>query len=174
MSIVKFRNGNNRNSESRNTQGIVPGLSSWPSSLLEDFATPAWSRDLMQDFFNDNFLSGVGRIGTTLPAVNITETADDVVIEMAAPGMKKNDFKVEVDNDQLHISYAKEKKDEDTTQRNHWRREYNFESFDRTFTLPATVETEKLYASYNDGILKISVPKKEEARKKPARTINVQ
>jgi HSP20 family protein len=172
MSIVKYRNPNNGSNETRGTQGMAPTGFGWPS-LLEDVTTPGWSRDLMQDFFNDNFFSGVGRIGTTLPAVNITETADDVVIEMAAPGMKKADFKVEIDNDQLHIGYKKEQ-EEEKDNRNHWRREYNYQAFDRTFTLPSMVESDKVKASYTDGILRITVPKKEEARKKPARTIDIQ
>jgi HSP20 family protein len=171
MSIVKYRNRRNGNTDERENQNR--GLM-WPS-MVNDFITPTWSRDLMQDFFNDNYFSGASRIGTTLPAVNITETADDVIIEMAAPGMKKNDFKLEVDNDQLHIGYKKEKEVEnENNQCNEWRREYSYESFDRTFTLPSMVESDKVKASYTDGILRITVPKKEEARRKPARTIAIQ
>jgi HSP20 family protein len=116
---------------------------------------------------------GNGAIGRNLPAVNISETENDLVIEVAAPGMKKKDFKIEIDGDQLHISYKKEEKSENN-ETNHWRREFSFESFERTFTLPTIVESDKIFAAYNDGILKLSIPKKEEAKKKPARTIEIQ
>jgi HSP20 family protein len=72
----------------------------------------------------------------------------------------------------LRIAYEKQTKDEQNN-RNDWRREFNYESFDRSFTLPAMAESEKVEATYQDGILKITVPKKEEARKKPAKTIDV-
>jgi HSP20 family protein len=172
MSLVKYRNSAQRNNnEKRSTQNYLPGFGLIPS-LFEDWATPGWTRDLMQDFFDESKMAG-SRLGTSLPAVNISGTADEVVIEMAAPGMKKKDFKVEIQNDQLHISYAKENEAGQKNDVNHWRREYNFESFGRTFTLPSTVESEKVNATYTDGILRIAVPKKEEARTKPARTIEI-
>ena len=86
--------------------------------------------------------------------------------------MKKNDFKVESKDNQLHIGYSKEGKDAGN-QNNYWRREFNFESFERTFSLPSLVEREKIAATYVDGILRIAVPKKEEARRKPAKTIEI-
>jgi HSP20 family protein len=116
---------------------------------------------------------GIGAIGTSLPAVNISENDNELVIEMAAPGMRKKDFKVEVINNQLNIAYKKEQKEEEGNKTNHWRKEFSFESFERTFSLPAIVEGDKVYATYNDGILKIALPKKEEARRKPAKAIEV-
>src|SRR5436190_23794094 len=99
MALVKFRNPAARdNNEKRNSQNYLPGFGLLPS-LFEDRATPNWPRDLMQDFFDDTRMTG-NRIGTSLPAVNISETADEVVIEMASPGMKKKDFKIEIQNDQ--------------------------------------------------------------------------
>jgi HSP20 family protein len=172
MSLVKYRNRGNGNDERR--QSNMPTRSSdfglFPS-LMEDFVTPSWTSDLMRQWFDDTRL-GTGRIGTSLPATNISETDDDIVIEVAAPGMEKKDFKVEIQNDMLRIAYEKQTKDEQNN-RNDWRREFNYESFDRSFTLPAMAESEKVEATYQDGILKITVPKKEEARKKPAKTIDV-
>jgi HSP20 family protein len=174
MSLVKYRNRGNGNDQRRESQGRMPTRSSefglFPS-LLDDFVTPSWTNDLMRQWFDDTRLSS-GRIGTSLPAANISETDDDIIIEVAAPGMQKKDFKVEIQNDMLHIGYQKQTKDEQNN-RNDWRIEFSFESFDRTFTLPAMAESEKVEATYTDGILKITVPKKEEARKKPAKTIEI-
>jgi HSP20 family protein len=173
MTIVKWNK--NRQNGTQNPTGFLTDrdLNTLFPSFLNAFSRPAGSRDFIQDFFDDTLNFGTGAIGRNLPAVNISETPNDLVIEVAAPGMKKKDFNIQIDGDQLHISYKKEQKDENT-ETNHWRREFNYESFERTFTLPTIVESEKIYAAYTDGILKISVPKKEEAKKKPARSIEIQ
>ena len=172
MSLMKVRKGNNGNTESTMPSVFDPdyGLR-WPS-MFDSFARPLFRRGLLDDFFEDNLSLRRSTIGTAVPAVNIEETDKDLVINVAAPGMKKNDFVVEIDNDQLHIAYKKEMQDEKKDS-SHWRREFNFESFDRYFTLPAIVERDQIEATYVDGILKITVPKKEEARKKPAKMIEI-
>jgi HSP20 family protein len=169
MTLVKWNRGNRTNGTL--SESGLP-VSTMLPRLFDTFSRPLFSRDLIQDFFDDTLSLGSGAIGTTLPAVNISETDNELVIDMAAPGMKKKNFKVEVNENQLHIGYhhEAEKEDEGTSS---WRREYQFQSFDRTFTLPAIVESDKVNASYQDGILRITIQKKEEARRKPSRMIDV-
>ena len=163
MTIVKWNRGKQTPSmySDRDLSLMFPSL----------FARPFATRDLMQDFFGGAMAYGAG--GRNLPAVNISETESDLVIEMAAPGMHKKDFKIEIDGDQLRISYKKEDNAENK-EANHLRKEFSYESFERAFTLPTMVESDRINAAYNEGILKISVPKKEEAKKKPSRTIEIQ
>ena len=108
----------------------------------------------------------------SVPAVNIKDNTDGFELELAVPGMKKDDFTVEVDNDVLTISSEieseKEEKDE-----NYTRREFSFTSFKRAFTLPDTVDGSKIDAKYKDGILKLTLPKKQEALPKPKRLIKI-
>jgi HSP20 family protein len=179
MTLVKWnRNGkSNGNGQSQLSRGNTPAGypaygSVWPG-LFDTFSRPFFGNDLMQDFFDDTMNLGTGSIGTTLPAVNISETDTDLVIEVAAPGMSKKDFKVEIVDNQLHIAYNKQVKQENNGENNHWRREFSFESFERSFSLPAIVESDKVAASYTDGILRISITKKEEARRKPARAVEI-
>ena len=111
--------------------------------------------------------------------VNISEDADGFLIELAAPGLTKEDLKVDVDKNLLTIKAEKateETKNEDKDNKNnskYTRREFNFTSFKRSFTLPESVAKDKVSASYENGILKVSVPKKDEAKPQPAREIAV-
>ena len=134
-------------------------------SLVEDF--------FLRDFFdnsNANWRSG----GTTLPAVNVMETNDDFTIEVAAPGMKREDFHVELDNNTLTISSSREEKKEDKGDDLYTRREFSYQSFQRSFALPENkIVGEKIAARYTDGILYITVPKKEEAKVKPPKQISI-
>lgn len=122
-----------------------------------------------RDWFFDNDLNSKG----TLPSVNIKENEDGYAVEMAAPGMNKKDFKVEIDNNTLTISYEKETKSENDRNDKFTRREFNYQSFSRSFTLPNTVEAEKIEAKYNEGILSLRIPKKDEAKQKPSRLISI-
>lgn len=176
MTLTKWNRGNRTNGTETPYQTNKPSINSvfdsmWPT-LFNTTARPMFGGNLIQDFFDDTLNLGSGSIGTTLPAVNISETDNELVIEMAAPGMEKKDFKVELNDNQLQISYQKERNNE-SNESNHWRREYNFSSFERTFSLPTIVEGDKIAATYTNGILRLSVPKKEEARKKPARNIEI-
>lgn len=134
---------------------------------------------LIDDFFNRNWLdsslSNWRSAGATLPAVNIHETADDFLIEVASPGMKKEDFKVELDNNILTISSEKEEQMEDRGSNGKYtRREFSYQAFQRSFELPENkVDGEKIQAKYEDGILHVTVPKKEEAKVKPAKQIAI-
>ena len=135
-------------------------------SLLNDF--------LMDDWF-DSSIRNWRSTGATLPSVNVRETNDDFIIEVAAPGMNRDDFKVELDNNILSISAELEGKNETSGQNDNYnRREFNYQSFQRSFSLPETkVEGAKISAKYKDGILYVTVPKREEAKIKPARQITV-
>jgi len=111
-----------------------------------------------KDFFEGNG----GRTWTaTVPAVNISEEKDAFKLSLAAPGMSKADFNVDVDGDMLTISAEKEEKKE-TKDEKISREEYNYSSFSRSFRLPDGVKRDGISAVYQDGVLKLSLPKKEE------------
>ncbi len=136
------------------------------------------ARGILGNFFNDEdfFNFPTSRLESrfaNMPAVNISENDDQHTVELAVPGMKREDFKVEVENDTLTISTeAKNEKEEKTD--NYTRREFSYHSFRRSFTLPEnTVDTENINAKYENGVLYVSLPKKEEAKPKPARMIDI-
>jgi HSP20 family protein len=122
------------------------------SSLFDDFSGHLHFKP---DFQNS---------GVTTPAVNIIETRKDLRVEMVAPGMKKEAFKVELQKEVLTISY--EHDDNREGERKDWKyrvREYNYHSFMRSFCLPDIVESDKIEANYTDGVLTLRIPKKKEA-----------
>lgn len=100
----------------------------------------------------------------TVPPVNISEEKDHFSISMAAPGMKKEDFKIDVSGNQLSISAEKETSEEKKGEK-FTKREYNYSSFFRSFDLPDSVVEDKINAAYTDGVLRLTLPKKEEAQK---------
>ncbi|MCB0637317.1 MAG: Hsp20/alpha crystallin family protein [Lewinella sp.] len=110
--------------------------------------------------------------GSTLPAVNVKETEDDFRLEVAVPGMRKDDFTVEVKDGILTITGQREQKDEQT-KANYTRREFSYTSFRRRFTLPESADDAKISAAYTDGILEVVLPKKEEAKPQPVRLIEI-
>jgi len=124
-----------------------------------------FSNDLMPDLFDLDNLKSV-------PAVNIVEHDDEYVIEVAAPGLEKKDFKIDLENNVLTISSEKEDKTEDKNGKT-IRKEFRYTSFCRTFTLPETVDNDKIRAKHKDGVLSVSIPKKETARIKPSRQIAI-
>jgi len=123
----------------------------------------------MMDWNNSNFSS----TDTTLPAVNVKENDEAFEIEVAAPGMNREDFKVKLENNLLTIS--SEKKEEKKEENGRYsRREFSYQSFQRSFTIPENlVEGDKISARYCEGILCITLPKKEEIKPKPAREIKI-
>ncbi|NMC39188.1 MAG: Hsp20/alpha crystallin family protein [Bacteroidales bacterium] len=123
----------------------------------------------MFDWSSRNF----SNTNTTLPSVNIKESDDDFEVEVAAPGLTKNDFRVELSHDLLTVSSEKEVQNETKEGQQFTQREFSYQSFSRSFTLPNTADSEKIEAKYENGILRISIPKKEEARPKPARQISI-
>ena len=134
---------------------------------------------LMDDFFGrdwlDSTLGDWKTIGSTLPAVNVRESNDGYVIEVAAPGMKRDDFKVELDNNVLTISAQMEDNHEQKDQEgNYTRREFSYQSFQRSFSLPQNkVKGDEITARYVDGVLHVTVPKTEDAKTRPAKQIAV-
>ena len=117
--------------------------------------------DVFDSLFNDSFISD--RLTTKVPAVNIAESENDFHIELAAPGLQKEDFKINLDKYVLSVSV--EKKTENTREGKRYnKREYSYTSFVRSFTLPETANQERIEAEYVDGILKINIAKKEEAK----------
>lgn len=129
-----------------------------------------WFADVFESVFNDSLLTD--RLVSRVPAVNIAETDGDFQIELAVPGLKKEDFKINIDKNVLSISA--EKKNESTKEdKKYSKREYSYTSFVRSFTLPETIDQSKVDAAYSDGILKLTVAKKEEA-KVQSREISVQ
>ncbi len=127
---------------------------------------------LMDDFLNPDWFGGVDNLKTSVPAVNIKDNTDGFEIELAVPGGKKEDFKVEVENDVLAIS-SEAKSENQETKENYTRKEFSYTSFKRAFTLPETVDGSKIDAKYEDGILKVTLPKKEEALPEPKRMISI-
>lgn len=135
-------------------------------SLLNDFFSEDWLDSSLANWRSNN---------STLPCVNVKETADEFHIEVAAPGMKRDDFRVELDNHVLTISsQVEDKKEEADKHGRYTRREFSYQAFQRSFSLPESkVDGGKISAKYTDGILHVTVPKKEEAKVKPARQITV-
>jgi HSP20 family protein len=130
--------------------------------------------NFFDDFFTRDLFSwpSSSSTGTSIPKVNIYETDGEFHVEMAAPGMSRDDFKVELDNNMLTISSQKESESNDD-KKNYQRREYSYQSFVRTFHLPDSAEAEKINAKYADGVLNMVIPKKEEAKRKPVKTIKI-
>ncbi len=122
------------------------------------------------DFFDNQWLEK--KLKHTLPAVNIKEDKNEFNIEFASPGFTKKDFKIDLNNDVLTISAEKEKEKNEEND-NFTRKEFSYNSFSRSFTLPQTVNADKIDAKYNDGILKLCIPKKEEAKLLPKKEIKV-
>ncbi len=131
---------------------------------------------LLESFFNDNWLdfinNNIDEQDITLPSVNIKEKPDSFEVEVAAPGFEKDEFNIELNNNVLNISSEKKIENEQKGEQ-YTKREFNYQSFSRSFTLPDTVESDKISAEYNNGILLINIPKKEEAKTKPVKQIAI-
>ena len=121
------------------------------------------------DWSNRNF----SNTNTTLPSVNIKENPDEFKVEVAAPGFDKGDFKLELNHDVLTISSEKQMENEIKDDEHFSKREFSYQSFTRSFTLPNIADSERIDANYENGILKVSIPKKEESKPKPSRMIEI-
>ncbi|RQP18127.1 Hsp20/alpha crystallin family protein [Parapedobacter defluvii] len=140
-------------------------------SVMSDWLSPIssfWDRD----FFDSDLGLFSRRLGLSVPSANISETPQAYLLELAAPGLKRDDFKLEVENHTLTISSEKQEEKEEK-KNGYSRKEYSFNSFSRSFTLPDSVKESDISASYTDGILKITIPKTEETPEQPARAIPV-
>jgi HSP20 family protein len=118
--------------------------------------------DVFQNFFDPDFIDHFSRKGMD-PLANILEHPDSFELELAAPGLKKDDFKIHLENNILTISSeVKDEKEEE--EKNYTRKEFHYNSFSRSFTLPRIVELDKIKADYENGVLKVMLPKREDAR----------
>jgi HSP20 family protein len=136
MTLVKFNNG------------------------LKNTSNPFFN-DVFDSILNDTFLSD--KLVTRVPAVNISENDNEFHVELAVPGLKKEDFKINLDKNVLTIS-AEKKSENNTETKKFSKREYSYSSFVRSFTLPDTADHTNIEADYTDGILKLTVAKREEAK----------
>lgn len=134
---------------------------------------PAIFTGLFDPFFKRQFSDWMGKdFIETIPNVNILETPSAYHVEMAAPGLKKDDFSIKMDGDVVTISGSRQS--EQTTEGKEFtRREYNYSSFSRSFTVPQQVDQNKITASYTDGVLKVDFPKMETKEATGAKKIKV-
>jgi HSP20 family protein len=116
--------------------------------------------------------SGLAATSPSLPKVNISESEDSYQLELAVPGMAKEEFKIKLDQEVLSVS--SEKKEEATKDNKAYRRqEFSYQAFERRFNLPEDVDSEKITANYVNGVLSITIPKKEEAKPQPPKAIEI-
>lgn len=127
---------------------------------------------LFDTFFNDLDKMEKPTFANTLPSVNVVESEENFRIELAAPGLSREAFKVNVHEDVLTISSEKKTENEDKAE-NYTRREFSYASFKRSFNLPESVDSDNIAATYNEGILNVTLPKKEEAKPKEPKLIEV-
>jgi HSP20 family protein len=137
MTLVKFNNG------------------------LKNNARGPFFNDVFDSILNDSFIGD--KLVARIPAVNISETENEFQVELAVPGLKKEDLKISLDKNVLTV--AAEKKTENVEEGKKFsKREYSYNSFSRSFTLPESADHSKIEADYTDGILTLSITKKEEAK----------
>jgi len=122
------------------------------------------------DWSNKNF----SLTNTTLPAVNIMEDDNSYQVEMAAPSLNKDDFKIELNNDVLTISSEKKTENETKEGQRYTRKEFSYQSFSRSFTLPDSVDNDKIKAKYENGVLRVIIPKREDAKPRPVKQIAIE
>ena len=158
MSNLMLTKQGNRLKRNQHRSGNFPAWSSFIDELLNEESGHIKNSD-----FNK---------GISSPKVNIKESIDGYTLEMAVPGFKKSDFMIDLENETLSVS-AELKDEQEQSNDNYTRKEFGFASFKRTFLLPDTVQEDKIEATYADGILSLSIPKREEAKPKPARKITI-
>lgn len=136
----------------------------WLPSVLDEMLRTDWLGGTTNE---NNFTKNV-------PAVNIKETDDNFMVEVAAPGKSREAFQIELDNEILTIS-SEEKTENENKEDNgrYTRREFSYSNFKRAFSLPESVNSEEISATYENGVLKINLPKREEAKVQPKRMIEI-
>lgn len=146
-----------------------------PASRLPEIFSNWLRSDTIFDreFFDPQFVPV--QLGVNVPSVNIKETAKEYMLEVAAPGLERKDFNLEVTDHTLKISAEKEEKKDETKENDGYsRKEYSYSSFSRSFTLPENVREGNIDAKYENGILTVHVPKAKETSAKPVQKIDVQ
>ena len=141
-------------------------------AMLPVFGRNTWMPDVFNDFFDNDFMT---RANATAPAINVKENDKEYTVELAAPGLKKDDFNVNIDRDgnlHIHMESKNEKKDED--KKSHYlRREFSYSKFEQTLLLPDDVDKDKIEAKVNDGVLTVNLPKTEKKEDKTLKQIEV-
>lgn len=127
---------------------------------------------LMNELFKPDWFGGMENLSKNVPAVNIMDNEKDYELALDVPGRKKDDFNIEIDDNILTVSTEVKSENENVVV-NYTRKEFGYASFKRSFTLPETIEEEKIKASYEDGILKFILPKRKESLPKPKRSIEL-
>ena len=127
------------------------------------------SPSLFDNLMERDLLDPMSTFAST-PAVNVRETKNDYAIELAAPGMQKTDFKIGLENNVLSISSERLSESSD---KSYTRQEFNFSSFKRSFTLPEGADPNHIHANYQNGMLSVNIPKKEEAKKQMIKQISI-
>jgi HSP20 family protein len=135
-------------------------LIKFPTKAVNTDSVNPFVNSVFDNLFNDSFISD--RLVTRVPAVNITETTEAFAIELAAPGLQKSDFKINVDKNIISISVDKVEESA-SDDKLYSKKEYSYSSFSRSFTLPETVNYSDIDAAYVDGVLQVKIGKKEEA-----------
>ncbi len=146
MSLIKWRNPNL----------LMPSYPNWMESFFRD----------------DDFFANRWNLETTTPAVNVLEKDDSFQLEVAAPGMKKADFNLELKDGMLHIS-AEKHAEKEQTDKGYTRKEFSYNAFSRSFWLPEDIRTEDIKANYTDGILKIEIPRTHAGKRSVAKMIEI-
>ena len=129
-----------------------------------------WMPEEFNDFFDTDFMP---RVNATAPAINVKESEKDYTVELAAPGLTKDDFTVNVDNDgNLHIKIENKSNKKEEDKKSHYlRREFSYSKYEQTLLLPDDVEKEKIAATVNNGVLTVDLPKIEKKEEKTARQL---
>ena len=126
----------------------------------------------MPGFFDDDFFPVMSNKSNSTPAVNIREDDKNYVLDFAIPGLEKKDLKIDMNEDILTIS-SEMKKESEENKNGYKRKEFSYSSFSRSFYIPENVNREKIEASYNNGVLSVSLPKQEEEKSKISKTIEI-
>ena len=135
------------------------------SIIKKESKAPAWG-SVFSDFFdNDRFFNNADFFNKKecLPAVNVKENDNTFEVELAAPGLKKENFSIFIENDVLYIS-AEKKEEANEEKDNYTRREFNYSSFNRSFSLPKNIDSNSIQAKYKDGVLNLVLAKKERSK----------
>jgi HSP20 family protein len=151
MTLVKFRNGT--------------GINNFPT-IGSTLNFPSFFSDTLERLWSDEEVSW-------MPSVNIKERAEDFKIDLAVPGMDKKDFNVEVEDGVLTVSGERTEENNEENEKL-TRREFHYGSFKRTFSLPDSANPENIQASYKDGVLSLTIAKREESRKKPKKLVRIE
>ena len=140
--------------------------------MLPVFSRNTWMPEVFNDFFDTDFM---GRANATAPAINVKESDGEYTVELAAPGLKKEDFNVNIDRDgnlHIHMESKAEHKDED--KKSHYlRREFSYSKYEQTLLLPDDVDKDRIEAKVNDGVLTVNLPKVEKLSEKTMKQIEV-